>query len=54
MEHNFIYISTVIFAALYIIWTRDNFANRALSFAFLLMFLFGGFTSLKVSGILVV
>ena len=52
MEHNFIYISTVIFAALYIIWNRDNFLNRALSFAFLLMFLYGAFASLKLTGIL--
>ena len=52
MFSTFVYIATVLFAFLYIIWDTKNLTNRAFSFAFLLMFLYGVFASLKLTGIL--
>ena len=52
MYATFVYIATVLFAILYLIWNTENLTNRAFGFAFLLMFMYGAFLSLKLMGIL--
>ena len=52
MTEIFVYISTALFAFLYVVWNTDNPINKVFKFVFLVMFLFGGLISLKIMGII--
>ena len=52
MDATFVYIATVLFGFLYLIWNTENFINCAFGLVILLMFLYGAFISLKLMGIL--
>ena len=52
MTEIFVYISTAIFAFLYMVWGKDTLINKFFTFLFLVMFLFGGLISLKIMGII--